>query len=406
MTEKKANFVCLDVGSHKISALAAHISSESEVDVMAHGLYASAGIKCGTVVDSQKAEGAINKALSNLEKKINHHIDTVVVSFSGAKARSSYLDHSLILDNRAVTKNDISLLVAKSVRSSSSKDSSVVHCFPIEFLVDGVKVRNPVGMICEKLSASMHIVTADSVALLNISNCFAKYHVRVEEFALAPIASGVAYFACNPEDRGAVVIDYGCTTTSVTVFYDNVPVFSDYVPLGGWHISNDISQVLGFDFLDAERIKVLYSNVREDAPALTLDVDIKDQSKKVDCLLLNEVVRARILEILSMIKGKYEQLENVDAVAAKNMVFTGATSAIPGLESLCGSILQISRVQDFARHYEGSLLEETDVQSYSAVLGMLAYRMRYYSNYYSSSSLLIEQSGIWKKFWTYLKEVF
>ncbi len=154
MTDRKANFVCLDVGSHKISTLTGRIISETDLEIIDHGIYASAGIKSGIVVDSPKAEGAMSNALNNTEQKIKHHVDAVVVSFSGAKVRSNYLDQSLSLDNRAVTKNDLSLLIAKSVRSSSNKDDSVVHCFPIEFLVDGVKVRNPVGMVCEKLSAS------------------------------------------------------------------------------------------------------------------------------------------------------------------------------------------------------------------------------------------------------------
>jgi cell division protein FtsA len=406
VTEKKANFVCLDVGSHKIATLAARIISETEVEIMDHGLYASSGIKCGVVVDAPKAESAISNALNNLEQKIKHHVDTVVVSFSGAKVRSSYMDHSLKLDNRPVSKNDLSLLIAKSVRGSNNKDSSVVHCFPVEFLVDGVKVRNPSGMVCEKLSASLHVVTADSAALSNLSNCFAKSHVRVEEFALSPIASGLAYFASNPQDKGALLIDCGAMTTSVTVFYDNVPVFLDYLPIGGWHISNDIAQVLGLDFANAERLKVLYANVSEDSPSVTLDLDIYDQEKTIDAILLNEVVKARITEILSLLKVKYEQLENVDSTVTKNVALTGGSSSIKGMEHLGGSVLHVSRVRNFARHYTGSLVGEEDIQSYSAVLGMLSYRMRHYVNYYSSTALLTERASLFKKFIGYLRGVF
>ncbi len=406
MTEKKANFICLDIGSHKIATLAARIISETEVEVIDHGIYASAGIKCGIVVDTPKAESAISNALNNLEQKIKHHVDNVVVSFSGAQIRSSYIDHSLTLDNRPVTKNDLSLLIAKSVRSSNNKDSSVVHCFPIEFLVDGVKVRNPLGMVCEKLSASLHVVTADPTALSHIGSCFSKSHVRVEEFSSSSIASGFAYFSSNLQDKGALLIDYGAMTTSVTVFYENVPVFLDYIPIGGWHITNDIAQVLGLDFASAERLKVLYSHVADDCPSLTLDLDIYDQEKTIDALLLNEVVKARMTETLSLVKAKYEQLENIDPTVAKNVVFTGGSSSIRGIDFLGGSVLQVSRVRDFARHYNGPLIGEGDLQAYSAVLGMLSYRMRHYSNYYSSAALLTERVSLFKKFMSYLRGVF
>ncbi len=406
MTERKANFVCLDIGSHKIAIIACRIISTTDIEVLHQGLYASGGIKAGVVVDSPKAEAAISNALNNMEQKIKHHIDTVVVSFSGANVRSHYLDQSLSLDNRAVTKNDLSLLIAKSVRSSSSKDASVVHCFPIEFLVDGVKVRNPVGMVCEKLSASLHVSTADSNALLSLSNCFTKSHVRVEEFFISPISSGFGYFASHDQDRGAVVIDMGAMTTSITVFYDNVPIFTDYIPIGGWHITNDIAQVLGLDFADAERLKVLYANVGEDSSSVTLDLDIYDQEKTIDALLLSEVVKARISEIMSLIKNKFDQLENVDPTVAKNIALTGGGSGLKGIDSLVGSILQVSRVRNFARHYSGYLLGDCDVQSYSAVLGMLSYRMRHYANYYSANSLLAEKSGFFKKLIGYFKKVF
>ncbi len=65
--------------------------------------------------------------------------------------------------------------------------------------------------------------------------------------------------------------------------------------------------MLGLDFASAERLKILYSHVADDCPSLTLDLIIYDQEKTIDALLLNEVVKARMTETLSLVKAKYEQ---------------------------------------------------------------------------------------------------
>lgn len=404
MEEKKVNFVCLDLGSHKIAALAAHLSSESEVDIVDYGIYASEGIKAGVITDFQKAEKAIENAVYNLEKNIGHHVDHIIVALSGAHMCSRYVSQSVGITGSRVTKGDLDSLMTKAIRLAGAEDRSIVHCFPIEFFADSQgSIQNPIGITCSKLSASLHAIAADAPALLTLGNCLAKCQVNTEEFVSAPVASGFAALESNEQECGPVVIDCGAMTTSFTVFSKGMPVFSDYVPVGGWHVSNDIAQVLSVSHRVAERLKIMYADLNENAPERTFEVNLDDQDRRIDSALLNEVAKSRVFEILHLIKSKADKLDS-DFLNGQSIVLTGGASNASGMEAMCSSVFQTSRIKDFARQYDGPLSGDSSLQSYSAVLGMLSYRAKHYSNYYSPQ--INHKPGLWHRIVETLRSYF
>jgi cell division protein FtsA len=403
---KKHNFICLDVGSHKIAALAARLNSENEVDVIDYGMYAAEGIKAGVIVDFQKAERSIENAVYNLEKNIGSHIDSSVVALSGAQACSRYLSQSVSITGSGVTKSDINALMTKAVRVAGAEDRSILHCFPIEFFVDGQgAIKNPAGMSGSKLGASLHAVAADASALLNLSNCFSKCHVKVEEFFSAPIAAGFAALENNEQEHGPIVIDCGAATTSFTIFSKGTPVFSDYVPVGGWHVSNDIAQVLSLGFAAAENLKVLYADLNENAPERAFEVNFDDQDRKIDSALLNEIARSRALETFHLIKAKLDKLDP-DLLSGQNIVLTGGAANASGMEAVCSAVFKTSRIKDFARQHDGMLSGDSSLQSYPAVLGMLAYRMKHFASYHLTSSSVEQKPSLWHGFMETIRSYF
>lgn len=403
---KKPNFVCIDIGSHKIATLAASISSQIDADVIDYGVYSSEGIKAGVVVDFQKAEDALGNAIYGLERNIGQHVESAIVVLSGAQAQSRYLNQSVGIASETISKEEVDMLMTKAVRSAGATDKSVLHCFPVEFFVDGQgSIKNPVGMAGSKLSANLHAITADASSVLNLGNCFSKYQVSVDEFVSAPVASGFAALDEQLQDSGPIVIDCGATTTSFAVFSKGVPVFCDYVPFGGWHVTNDIAQVLSINFSSAERLKVLYADLNENAQARTFEVNLGDQDRRVDSLLLNEVATSRVGEILSLVRDKIDRLDS-DLLQGQNIVLTGGASNMSGIESLCSTIFKVSRIKEFSRHHGGVLSGDSSLYSYAAVLGMLSYRMKHYSNYYFPTAAFGPKLKLWKRMLNSIKSYF
>ena len=52
----------------------------------------------------------------------------------------------------------------------------------------------------------------------------------------------------------------GGGTTTIAVFFDGNLIFTDSVPIGGSHVTNDIARGLSTPLAHAERMKTLYGN--------------------------------------------------------------------------------------------------------------------------------------------------
>ena len=99
-----------------------------------------------------------------------------------------------------------------------NRDQEVIHYFPIEFCLDKTNiVENPVGMYAKEMSCQVHIIAANSLMLKNLTNCFAKCHIEVNDVVLSIYAAGLNSLTEDEKKTGAIVIDFGSHITSFAV---------------------------------------------------------------------------------------------------------------------------------------------------------------------------------------------
>ena len=84
MKGNSSNFITLDIGSSKISAIAAHVSKQAEARINAQVLQHSEGFKSGTITNMGMAESSLIGAIYSLEKDCDKSITEIAISLSGA----------------------------------------------------------------------------------------------------------------------------------------------------------------------------------------------------------------------------------------------------------------------------------------------------------------------------------
>ena len=103
-----------------------------------------------------------------------------------------------------------------------------------------------------------------------------------------------------------VFLDIGYKKTSIIIFSKKKLIFFNCIPIGGHHITSDISQVLKITKEDSESIKLnfsesyaIFSEKINQEPTVDLKINKKlGQSISID--LLEKVIFARIDEILNL----------------------------------------------------------------------------------------------------------
>src|SRR5690606_9859010 len=86
----------------------------------------------------------------------------------------------------------------------------------------------------------------------------------VEEFVLNALASAEAVLEPTEREMGVIVADIGGGTTDIALFNKGGVWHTEVLPLGGYHVTNDIAIGLRVPFEVAEEVKIKYGDCRPD----------------------------------------------------------------------------------------------------------------------------------------------
>lgn len=342
----------LDIGSHKNACFIGRVDDDKgAVEILGVGYQASQGVKSGAVIDIELADSAIRQTVHAAENMAaeamkGYPLRDVVVNVPGNQTKSHNLSISVQIDGQIITDNDISRALVKAQDQIIAPNTELIHTMPVHCRIDGHEgIRDPQGMTGQMMEVDVHIVQSDVGPLQNMANCVECSHLDVNSLCSAAYASGLACLVEDEMDLGCTVIDMGAGVTSFAVFQGGSMIYSDSIPLGGWHITNDIARGLTCPNVDAERLKTLYGsamvtssdeNELIDVPQLG-EVD-SHRPNHVPRSLLIGIIQPRLEEILEMVRERLNQNGHGQAVG-RRVVFTGGASQLPGVRDLAQMIL-------------------------------------------------------------------
>jgi cell division protein FtsA len=409
MKGKSANYIVFDIGSNKVAAVAANIDKTGESTVIAQVLQHSDGFKAGTVVNLEAAENSIIAAIYSLEKECDKSINQVTISISGG-VKSYYISHTLKLSNQPISKQDIKKLIQKALADFSIKDQEIIHYFPIEFILDNNNiVDNPSGMYAKELSCQIHVIAANSLTLKNLTNCFAKCHIEVADVILSIYADGLVGLTDDEKETGGIIIDMGSNITSFGMFFEGKLLYVGSVPIGSYHVTSDIAKILSVSMNTAEKLKILYGDVRPDLFNKNESIRISDfepdNNYNIDLTIstseLAKIIRSRIEETLKLLKKEYDYIA-MDHLIAKRIVLTGGGSGLQGIKTIVSEIFQKqARLVKF--EYVPGFIDNVNIAIYSTAMGMIKSKaLKYKKNSFKPGEQ--EDQGWFRRMFLWFKE--
>ena len=143
---------------------------------------------------------------------------------------------------------------------------------------------------------------------------------------------------------GVNLIDIGGDTTEVSIFYEGNIIHTLSIPLGGLHITNDITHGFNTTLSQAERLKTVYGSALETGDddkvlmTFTRQGDEKPESRTVKKKYLTQVIKPRTEEIFQIIKTRLES-SNMYKIAGRRIVLTGGCSQLSSIKIMAAQIL-------------------------------------------------------------------
>jgi cell division protein FtsA len=348
MSRRSSIVSILDVGSTKICCLIARLTPRESgehlpgrthgVEVLGVGHVKSRGIKSGVVIDLDAAETAIRHAVESAERMAKVTVDSLIASETYAA--------NVGLPYGRVGEGDVGRVLAAGRNHSAGGGRMAVHSIPIGYSLDEARaIRDPLNMIGQRLGVDMHMVTAEEPPLRNLELCINRCHLSIASIVAAPYASGLAALVDDEAELGAVCVDFGGGTTTMSVFLNGQFIHVDAVAIGGHHITTDIARGLSTRVEDAERLKVMHgsalsgaSDERETVSVPALAEDERDMPNQIPRSALTRIVRARVEETLEVVRDRLNA-SGFAALVGRRMVLTGGASQLTGLMEAARRIL-------------------------------------------------------------------
>jgi cell division protein FtsA len=397
--EKRNVLAALDVGSSKITCVIAEafaprnrVTASQSLRVLGVGHQLSRGIKAGSIVDVDQAERAIRLAVDAAERMAQRSIGEVFVNVSGGKPRSFCHAGTVNLPSGVVAPRDVDKAVAAAISGADVKRRAVLHLAPSAYVLDGARGSNaPIGMHGEKLSVEIGVVTVDTAHLRNLEMVIEQAHLSVAGLVISPYAAGRAVLADDEMQLGTLLIDMGGATTSFSIFHEGRHVYSDSVPVGGMHVTNDIARGLSTTVAHAERMKTLWggalSSNGDELDMLSvpqLGERGVDTVQKVPRSMLTAIIRPRIDEIFEMLAQRLAQCP-VAHLAQQTAVLCGGASQLPGVREVASAWLN-RQVRLASPQVLQGMPDAIANSGFSVALGLLAYGIKPDKHYALPSS--------------------
>jgi len=395
-----------DLGSYKIVGIVGTKESEGNfIRILGIGEAMSTGIEKGTVTNIEKVSKAIKDALEKAFKMVGKEKKEIIVSISGetteGKIEKGFA--TISAPDKEIRRDDIKKVIDLAKSKAHSLEKEIIFVYPNHFIVDDQEgIREPIGMIGNKIEVEAFILKAKINTLRTIEKCFKRVGFEVMGFVSQPIASSFGVLDEEEKSQGVAVIDIGKGTTDIAIWKDLGLHYTSTLKLGGDFLANDLATCLKIPKQKAEEVLEKYNFVgkelAKDKEKLIIErtggrppIEVKPEEYA-------EIVEARLKEIFRFCLREILRWGDQKNLVA-GIVLTGGYAGIEGIENIAEEIFELNVIKKGPQNISG-LSEPVNHPAYSSSVGILRIGELMEKERYRS-----RKKNIFKKLWDFLEKI-
>lgn len=372
MINKSRIVAAVEIGTSKISVLVGEASG-SRLNVIGFGEHPSMGVVKGTVTDKPAASEATHRAMVMAERSCGVRFEQVFLAQSGGHMDGFYHEGSVSVGglDGCVSQFDIDSALGLAKAKALPPDRCIVHHLARPFYLDGTMVVSPEDIRGNKLLVGVWHVHGCQGRIADNVSIIRNFGLPLKQVVLSGLASG--NIVTTPEERhhGVLVIDIGAGTTDYAYYRHGRAYVAGVIPVGGSHITNDLSLGLRIKTEQAEQIKVLHGRAtvaaKDRAEKVWLNGDHGIGDRDFPRMTIEQITAARVREVFEIVRKKLGTIYS-PAETLSGVVITGGSSSLQGIEEAASRVFEVParlaqprvEVSENLRH-----------PRYSTVLGLL-----------------------------------
>jgi len=377
LAKREKYLVGLDIGSTKTCVLIAEIDDE-QVRFLALGAAESKGLRKGLIVNLDSTVSSIRRAVEEAEGVANVPVESAVIGVAGNHVRGVNSRGGVTLGQRSrdIEREDVRRAIDAARNITLPDDREVLHVLPHEFLVDAQEgIRDPVGMVGQRLEANVHLVTSSAAATQNLVTAANRAGILISDTVLEPLASAESCLTQDEREMGCCLLDIGGGTTELIVYGGGVVRHTSAVAVGGDHFTNDLAVGLRTPIPEAERIKRHHgcaaSSMLLENGAIEIASVGDRPPRTIFSHMLTDIIEPRAQELLALIRDDLRRA-GLDKQIPAGFVLAGGGAKLHGLIELAEQSFHLPmRIAE--PKGLGDLPEQVAQPEYATVVGLVVY---------------------------------
>jgi len=374
--------VGLDIGSTYIR-LAAGQRKNDELNIIGAVESPSQGINKGVINSIEDTTSSLSRCLEKAERLIGLPIISawVGISSSHIKCEKSKGVVAISRSDGEITGDDVERTIEAARALSVPPNHEILHVIPTRYSVDSqTDIKDPIGMIGVRLEAETLIIQGLTAQIKNFTKAIFRTELNIDDLVLSTLAAAEVVLSDKQKDLGALLVNIGSSTTSLTVFEEGEVMHVAVLPIGSEHITADIAIGLRSPINLAERIKIEYGS------ALPKDIDKKeevniarllreeelgDDEESISRRYVAEIIEARVEEIFEKIDEELKKIDRSGMLPA-GVFLVGGGAKLPGIVEVAKRKLRLPAVVGTSRSLIATIDKVND-PAFLTALGLVAW---------------------------------
>ena len=280
----------------------------------------------------------IKLLIRDAESKVSTHLENLTVLYDSSDIFTIELSIKKKLEQKITLKDFCSSIVleAKQLIKNSYPNKKIIHSIVKKYIINDNEFLNIPEKIFKKDSVILEIIfiCLPYYKYKNVREIFKKNNLNILSFFSSSLVKSFKYINYFKNNKFVSFLDIGLDRTTLILFNRQRFDSLNSIPIGGNHISKDISQIMKLNIDESESLKKSFNKSEidfsydDESSDENKDIVKKIIGKNISIDLLKKVVLARIEEIINLSLKDINIRKINDKTQNLNLVLIGNGSKI------------------------------------------------------------------------------
>ena len=283
--------------------------------------------------DYEEHSKSLNSLIRSAEKKISLHLENIIVLYDHSEFYSIDLSIKREFDQPINLKSTYYSLImeANSLINNNYIKDKIIHLITVKSIIDNKEFFEDItdDKKINSIIIELKFLCLNKEIYEKILKIFKENNLQISNFYCSSYIKSFSYVNYFNKKENLTFLDIGWERSAIISYIDKKLIFFNTIPIGGNHITKDISKVLMLTFLDSEKINKTFNKSEiEFSFDQNIDNDKKDLiqeilGKNISVDLLKQVVLARVDEIITLSSKETFYTKDLNRNVNSTLVLTG-----------------------------------------------------------------------------------